>query len=71
MKKFSTVSGSLEASAVLFTDVSSASGTTALERGIFAGEVYEDKLIDLNSQAKTNLGARTIVDADGTKILKF
>lgn len=70
-KKYSEVSGTKTADAVLFTDVQSASGTTSLERGIFSGEVYEDLLIDLNAQAKTDLGAKTIVNAEGLTILKF
>lgn len=71
-KDFSTVSGSLTADAILFADVeSSESGDEPLERAIFGGEVFKSKLIDLNSQAETNLGGRTIVDAEGTEIYKF
>lgn len=71
-KDYSTVSGSLDASCILFADVASAdTGDEPLERAIFGGEVFEAKCIDLVSQAKTDLGGRTIVDAEGTEIFKF
>lgn len=69
-------SGGVEtAAAILFEDVPvelfpSASGT-ALARGIFGGEVFESKLTGLDANGKVDLGARSIVDATGTTILKF
>lgn len=73
--------GSEVAAAILFEDVlvedissaspsGSASGT-AIARGVFGGEVFQDKLTGLDAAAKVDLGARTIIDASGVSILKF
>lgn len=47
-----------------------ASGST-IARAVFGGLVYKDKLVDLDSDAEDDLGARTIKDATGIEILKF
>jgi len=44
---------------------------TSFARGIFGGEVFKDKLHDLDSTAISDLGAKTIVDATGINVLKF
>lgn len=40
-------------------------------RGIFAGELYKDNLVGLDSGAITNLGAKSYQASDGVNILKF
>lgn len=72
-KKFSAVSGSYQAACVLFEDVSAlGSSGTALARGIFGGEVFTSLLLDYSATAKTQLGARDIVDSSGVgSITKF
>lgn len=70
-KKYGGVSGSLDASCILFNKVDAGATGTILERGIFGGEVYEDLLVDFDSNAKTDLGGRTINSATGSTILKF
>jgi hypothetical protein len=53
-----------------FDAENSQGSTTAV--GIFGGcTVYKDKLIDLDSDAETDLGAKEIVDASGVTLLKF
>ncbi len=68
-------SGLDTAAAILFAEVDAAdfpSATgSAVARGIFGGEVFKDKLVGLDTAAETDLGARTIIDASGTQILKF
>lgn len=68
-------SGVATASCVLLEDVDSTemSGSTgtAVARAVFGGELYEDKLVGLDANAKTDLKARTIVDALGINVLKF
>lgn len=68
-------SGTGTASCVLFEDVDVsefvATSGTVFGRGIFGGEVFKDKLIGLDSNAITNLNARTIVDSTGINVLKF
>ena len=68
-------SGEDTAKCILFEDVPveafPSSTGTAVARGIFGGEVYEDLLLDLDSNAKTDLGARSIEGSDGVAILKF
>jgi hypothetical protein len=52
-------------------DAQSAAGSTTAV-GIFGGcTVYVDKLVGLDAAAKTDLGAREIVDATGVATLKF
>jgi len=38
---------------------------------IIKGEVFEDKCLDLDADAKTDLGARSVVSATGDTILVF
>lgn len=53
-----------------FDSTAATGSTTAV--GIFGGcTLFEDKLIDLDADAKTDLGARTIIDASGVELLKF
>lgn len=47
------------------------SDNTTLGIGIFGGQVFKEKLTDLDSNAITDLGAKTIIDASGIQILKF
>lgn len=68
-------SGLGTAASILFeehpvSDFESATGSV-LAKGIMGGEVFEDKLTGLDAAAKTDLGARTIEDATGIKVLKF
>jgi hypothetical protein len=71
----SGASGTGTAACVLFEDklnsdfASSADNLVA--RGIFGGEVFQAKLIGLDSGAISDLKARQIVDAAGDQILKF
>ncbi len=45
---------------------------SAMAIGIFGGcTLFKDKLVDLDSGAITDLGARTIIDATGVTTLKF
>ena len=50
-------------------DTVSASG--AVVPALFGGEVFKDKLVGLDSDAITDLDAKTIIDGSGTQILKF
>lgn len=53
-----------------FDGTGATGSTTAV--GIFGGcTLFEGKLIDLDSDAKTDLGAKTIIDASGVSLLKF
>lgn len=72
-EKFSAASGSYEAACVLFEslDEGTATSGTALARGIFGGEVFKSKLVDYDSNAKSNLGAREIIDATSSEIVKY
>lgn len=72
-KKFSAVSGgSFDTVSVLFEDIRANSATgDVLARAVVGGEVYEGKLLDLNASARTEMGAKSVVDASGTEILKF
>lgn len=71
-------SGLNTASAILFEphpvedfDGDGATGSV-LAVGIFGGcTVYEDKLVGFDTAARTDLLAKTIVDATGVKTLKF
>lgn len=47
------------------------SGDTTLGVGCFGGQVFKDKLTDLDANAITDLAAKTIIDASGIEILKF
>lgn len=71
----SGASGTDEAKCVLFEEVKAAdfasSGDTQIARGIFAGYLFEDKLVGLDSGAKTDLDAKSYIEADGATILKF
>lgn len=71
-------SGLNTASCILFEGhpVEDFDGTGAtgscMAAGIFGGcTVFEDKLLGLDANAKTDLGAKTIIDATGVKTLKF
>lgn len=74
-EKFSTASGTYTASAVLFEGVVAADQTSAtagaLARGIFAGHLFKDLLIDYDSNSKSQLGAVDYRTADGVNITKF
>lgn len=52
------------------TDFESATGSS-LAKGIFAGELFKDKLSGLDTAGETDLKARTIIDATGISVLKF
>lgn len=75
-EKWSAVSGdSPDSHCILFEnvpvqDVDSAASGTAVARGIYGGDVYQDKCLELDSNAKTALGGRTIVN-NGDNIFKF
>jgi len=68
-------SGLDTARGILFEDVAPeefvATTGTAVARSIFGGEVFKDKLIGLDANGETDLGARTIIDASSVSILKF
>jgi hypothetical protein len=65
-------SGTGTAVGVLFSNIDmSASGVNQFAQVIVQGEVYESKLIDLDSAAKTSLGARSIVDSFGNTFLIY
>lgn len=64
-------SGLDTAKCILFEDAAPESGSTDLARGVFRGEVYQDLLLDLDSGAITDLGARSVVSATGSTILIF
>ncbi len=68
-------SGLETAAAVLFetveVDLFASTGDTRIARGIFGGEVFEDKLTGLDAAAKVDFASRTIVDATGVSIMKF
>lgn len=72
--KWSQVSGTADCQAVLFEEITAdAQGATggALARGITAGFVYTDLLLDYNSTAKSGLGAKDLTDAGGNHVTKF
>jgi hypothetical protein len=47
-------------------------GGTTVGVGIFGGcTLYEDKLIDLDEDAKTSLAGKTIIDASGVELFSF
>lgn len=68
-------SGLNTATCILFeaVDVSSFadSSDSALARGIWGGEVFEDKLVGIDANGKTDLNGRSIVDSTGVNIFKF
>ena len=72
---FGAGSGTGTAAAILFEDIDvsefAATSGTVFARGIFGGEVFQDKLIDLDAGAISDLDAKTIVDATGINVLKF
>lgn len=80
-KKWSAVSGgSYDTVCILLEDleypeafVEGETGVTgsALGRVCTQGLVFEDKLTELDAGAKTQLGGKTQVDADGVNVLKF
>lgn len=71
-------SGTDVAAAILFEphpvedfDPADSSGST-MAVGIFGGcTLYQDKLVDLDSDAIDDIGAKSIIDASGVKLLKF
>jgi hypothetical protein len=71
----SASSGLDTAASILFEDVPAelfpATTGTAVARGIMGGEVFKAKLTGLDASAITDLGARTIIGADGVEVLKF
>lgn len=71
-------SGTGTAACVLFAPVEvenfSDSSDTALERGVFGGEVFQDLLVisgGASGSVLADLSGRTIIDATGVQILKF
>lgn len=73
-EKFSAASGTYDAKGILFEDVSEEElGATGggLARVITSGFVYTDKLVDYDSEARTDLLAKDIVDATGISVTKF
>lgn len=68
-------SGTDTAKAVLLEDVPAedflSSSDSCGAAGLFGGEVYKSKLLDLDADAVTDLAAKTVVVAGGTEILKF
>jgi len=65
-------SGTDVAVGVLFQDVlDMPAGATDLGQVIVKGEVFEDLCIDLDSAAKVDLGARSVINGSGTTILMF
>ncbi len=74
-EKFSAISGSSpDSHCILFEDVAAEEflGTTgtALARGIFGGDIYQDKCTNLDSTMKSALGGRLIVNG-GDNIFSF
>lgn len=78
--RYSAVSGTYNANCILLDslDVSqftatAASGNTVAARGVFGGEVYLNNLIDASTTAlnSSNLGGKTITDANNVPIYKF
>lgn len=72
--KFSNVSGTSTATMILFENITSDDQPTtggALARGLSAGYVFTDKLIDYSATAKTQLLAKDITDASGINVTKF
>lgn len=68
-------SGLNTAASILLDDVdvsefSSTTGTV-VAKAAFTGEVYEGKLLGLDSAGKADLGGRSIVDPRGTTIMVF
>lgn len=53
------------------SEIDGGSTGSVIARAIFGGELYEDKLLGLDSAAKTDLGSRSIIDATGVTVLKF
>lgn len=73
-EKFSSASGTYQASCVLFEDISAddqPSTGGALARALTSAYVFKDKLIDYSATAKTQLQARDISDASGIDVTKF
>lgn len=74
-EKFSAVSGDTpDSHCILFEDVVSdefkGSTGTAVARGIFGGDVYQDKCTELDSTFKSALGGRLVVN-NGENIFSF
>lgn len=75
-KKWSAASGgTYDTVSVLLSPVDGdeflGSTGTALGRVATGGEVFKDKLIELDSTAITQMKARTIVGSDGVSVLKY
>lgn len=57
---------------ILFNDVLDApASTTAAGQMLVRGEVYESLCVDLDADAKTDLGSRSVIDGSGDTILIF
>ena len=56
--------------AIDVSEFPSTTGTVAA-RMITGGELFNDKLTGMDANGRTDLGARIVVDATGTNILKF
>ena len=57
---------------ILFDSVDeAASSGTSVGQMIVRGEVFEDNLTDLDADAKTDLGSRSIISGTGNTILLF
>jgi len=68
-------SGTGTAACILNRDINpedfASSGDTQTSVGVFGEEVFTGVLIGFDGNAQTNLGAKQIVDALGTSIVKF
>lgn len=73
-KKYSDAGGSGVNTAVCILaetiDAGESSGTK-LAVGITHGELYNDKITGMDANGRTDLGARTYTEADGTVIFSF
>lgn len=72
-KKYSAVSGgSYDSVCVLLDHLTEGEATgTSIMKAIFGGEVYNSALIDFDSNAQDDMGAKVITDALGDSIVKF
>lgn len=65
-------SGVAAAVCILAEDVTAGeSSGTRLAVGITHGELYNDKITGMDANGRTDLGARTYTEADGTVIFSF
>lgn len=67
-------SGLATAACILLQDIDLTGATATynpLSKAAFAGYVYQDALLGLDANAKTDLKARTIIGSDGVSVLEF